>query len=336
VGSVLKGVAGGVKSFVTGIGEGVGGFFSNVFKGKFGDAWDSLVRGADKAFIQAPTRIFNGVLNGVESAAKGLLKLTGPLAGPLEKVFDRIYDPVRSLVTGVWDTATSIVRNAVEGGTDVLKGLGKVFTGDFGDGFKQMGMGLWKATGQSVVDGVLLLAGRGISAIQTLVGLEPVGRKLTESEIATLREVYGDSIDYDAIRIKKGDAGLFSLNDRPFTHGNTVYMKNKTITDELLVHEMAHVWQHQNGGSDYMSEALWSQEKGHGYDWKKSVPGTPWEDLEPEQQAELLEDAYGHGFFTPSDSNYGTFTAKINGVEVDLTDYMNDVLSKTRNGQGAP
>ncbi|SVD72642.1 uncharacterized protein METZ01_LOCUS425496, partial [marine metagenome] len=71
--SVVKGVAGGVKSFVTGIGEGVGGFFSNVFKGNFGDAVDSLVRGADKAFIQAPTRVFNGVLNGFESASKGLL-----------------------------------------------------------------------------------------------------------------------------------------------------------------------------------------------------------------------------------------------------------------------
>ena len=113
-------------------------------------------------------------------------------------------------------------------------------------------------------------------------------------------------------------------------------MKDSTITPELLIHEMAHVWQHQNGGSDYMSEALWSQEYGHGYDWQASVPGTAWEDLEPEQQAELLEDAYDYGFFTPSDPNFGTFRATIDGVEVDLTDYMNDVLSKVRSGAGAP
>jgi hypothetical protein len=218
----------------------------------------------------------------------------------------------------------------------VLKGIGKVFTGDFSGGFSDMGMGLWKATGQNVVDAALLLGGRALSAVQTLIGVEPPGRKLSESEIAALREVYGDSIDYDAVRIKEGDAGLFSLNDRPFCHGNTVYMKDKTITDELLIHEMAHVWQHQNGGSDYMSEALWSQEYGHGYKWKESVPGTAWEDLEPEQQAELLEEAYGYGYFTPSDSNYGKFVARIDGVDVDLTAYMNDVKSKLRNGEGAP
>jgi hypothetical protein len=59
------------------------------------------------------------------------------------------------------------------------------------------------------------MGGKAISAIQTLVGLEPVGRKLTDDEITELRKVYGDTIDYSKVRIKEGDAGLFSLTGGP-------------------------------------------------------------------------------------------------------------------------
>jgi hypothetical protein len=325
VGRVLEGVGEGVQTFFTGIGEGVGGFLSNAFRGKFGDAFEALLRGADKAFLQAPTRLLNGVLNGVEDAAHGLLHLLGPLHGPFKGVFNRVFDAARSLVTGGWDTATSVVRNVVEGATGALRAIGDIFTGNFGEGFKKLGTALWDMTGQNIVDAALLGLGRGVSAIQTLVGLEAPGRRLTDAEIAILRDVYGDSIDYDAIRIKEGDAGLFSTNNRPFCHGNTIYMKDSKITPELLIHETAHVWQHQNGGADYMTDALISQEFGHGYDWEVSVPGTPWEDLEPEQQAELLETAYAEGYFTS-----GTFR------NPELSAYMDEAIRKLRSGEGAP
>lgn len=328
VGSVAKGIGKGVGSFVTGIGEGVGGFAKNLFQGKVKDAFGSLWKGIDKAVLKAPGQMLNGALNGVEDIVTGATHLLDPigLGKPARAVTSRVLDAGRSLTMGAYNTATGVVRNVVEGAGTFAGGLGKVLTGDFKEGFKDMGMGLLKTFVQTPVDAVLLGAGKAVSAVQTLIGLEPPGRRLTDTELADLKKIYGDSIDWDQVRIKEGSAGLFSLNDRPFVHGNTIYMKD--VQDSaILAHEMAHVWQHQNGGSDYMSEALWSQEKGHGYDWQASVPGTPWAQLEPEQQAELIEDAYNAGYF-----DSGTFT---HGGQ-DLTSYMDAAMRQLRAGEGAP
>ncbi len=322
VAKAVGGVAKGIGSFVSGIGEGIWGFGSNLVRGRFGDAFKSLGRGLDKAFIRSGGQILNGFVSGIEETVRGL-----PMPGVLGKMRDRVLDAGRSVIMGAWNTATGVVRNLAEAATTIAGGFGKLLRGDIG-GFKQIGIGILKVP-QTAVDAILLGLGKGVSAIQTLIGVEPAGRELTDREIAILREVYGDSIDYDQVRIKEGNSGLFSLNDRPFVHGNTIYMKDHEITEDLLVHEAAHVWQHQNGGSDYMSEALVSQWWGHGYDWQASVPDTAWEDLEPEQQAEFLEQAWLSGYFqNPAGGMV------VDGV--DYTDYLKTALDKVRNGRGAP
>jgi hypothetical protein len=191
---------------------------------------------------------------------RGATHLFGPAGKYVRKVTDRVFDAGRSIANGVFYAAQGVVRNLVEAAVTFTGGLDKVLTGKFGEGFKDMGMGLLK-TVQTPADAVLMVLGKGVSAVQTLIGLEPVGRKLTSDEIEALKKVYGDSIDYSAVRIKEGKAGLFSLNNRPFVHGNTIYMKENAVDKHTLIHEAGHVWQHQNGGTDYMTEALWAQEK---------------------------------------------------------------------------
>jgi hypothetical protein len=245
---------------------------------------------------------------------------------------NRVGDAVRSVATGVVSTVTGVVKNVGEGIGTFFGGVGKLFTGHFMDGLKQMGSGLVKTFLQTPADAVLMLGGRAVSAIQTLVGLEPAGRKLKDSEIAELRKVYGDSIDYSSVRLKEGNVGLFGLTGRAFTHGNTIYIPNGSmpLTTDLLVHEMGHVWQHQNGGTDYMSEALWAQNVGDGYDFEKGLQeGKSWSQLNPEQQSELLQTAYASGFF---DGPGRTFS--YNGR--DYTDYLNRALEQIRRGEGAP
>jgi hypothetical protein len=187
---------------------------------------------------------------------------------------------------------------------------------------------------QTPADAVLMMGGRAISAIQTLIGVEPPGRKLTGDEIETLRKVYGDSLDYSRIRIKEGDAGLFSTTGRAFTHGDTVYIPKDDLplTKDLLVHEMAHVWQHQNGGTDYMSEALWAQYFGDGYEFEKALKeGKSFDQMNPEQQAEFLQQAQLKGFFDNTDPNRRFI---YNGT--DYTDQLNAALRMVRAGKGAP
>ena len=159
-----------------------------------------------------------------------------------------------------------------------------------------------------------------------------MGRKLSGAEIASLQKVYGNSIDYSGVRIKEGDAGLLSLGGRPFTHGDTVYVPKGALplSNDTLIHELAHVWQYQHGGSDYLSEALVAQTLGEGYDWMKGVDeGKSWSQLNPEQQAELIETANRSGFFE------GPGRTFVYGGK-DYTAYLNRAVAELRAGRGAP
>jgi hypothetical protein len=274
----------------------------------------------------------SGAAKAVGNAVSGAAKAVG---SAVKEVAVRVGDGVRSLATGVASTVVGAVRNVGEGIGTFFGGIGKIFKGDFLDGLKQMGSGLVKTFLQTPADAVLMMGGRALSAIQTLIGVEPPGRKLTGDEIATLRKVYGDSIDYSQLRIKEGNSGLFSTTGRAFTHGNTIYIpkENLPLTEDLLVHESAHVWQHQNGGTDYMSEALWAQYFGDGYEFEKGLDeGKSWSQLNPEQQAEFLQTAYRSGFFDSTDPNR-RFIAP-NGK--DYTAQLNEALRQVRAGQGAP
>lgn len=129
-----------------------------------------------------------------------------------------------------------------------------------------------------------------------------------------------------------GDDNGFTLynNQRAITIGNTIYMKNSipgtSNFNSTLVHETTHVWQNQNGGTDYMSEAMYAQfTAGYGYLDDVVKKNKTWSMLNPEQQGQLIQDAYVAGFF-------------INHIwsgDTVLTQYMNQVLPQLRAGQGA-
>ncbi|WP_141620107.1 hypothetical protein [Myxococcus sp. AB036A] len=263
-----------------------------------------------------------------EQGQKGLLSRIGSaVAGGLR----RAGDAVGGLVTGVKDAVVGVVRNGAEAAQTLSRGLGQVFTGRFREGFGEIGRGLVQVV-QTPIDAVLMLGGRTISAVQTLLGVEPVRRRLTGEEEAVLRQVYGDSLDYSRISIKEGNAGLLTASGRPFVHGDTIYIPSKHLPLEMdtLIHEAAHVWQFQHGGSDYMSEALFAQFFGDGYNLGKALKeGKSWSQLNPEQQAELLEQGYLAGFFkTPPGRLY------VNGV--DYTAQLEAAVREVQAGRGAP
>ncbi len=110
------------------------------------------------------------------------------------------------------------------------------------------------------------------------------------------------------------------------TVGDTIYIPEGKLTPDLLDHESTHVWQFQHGGDDYMGEALYGQSLGEGYDYQQGIDeGKSWSELNPEQQAELIQEAYKNGFF-----DTGMWSGR-----PDLTAYMNDVLTQLRAGNGA-
>jgi hypothetical protein len=253
----------------------------------------------------------------------GAIKTAGKWFG------ERWLDGARSMTTGIEDAVNGAVRNVLEGAEKFTRGIGKIFNGKFGKGLEDMGKGLAKVFVQTPVDIVLMVGGRAVSAVQTQIGVEDPSRPLNEEEIKLLREVYGDSIDYSKVRIKEGPE-LFTAGADARTHGNVIHLKSNP-SKALLIHEMGHVWQHQHGGNDYMSEALWSQAFGDGYNITAPVMNqTPWDQLGREQQAELLEQLYRRGLLPTKPS-----TIEPNNNPAITQDYANRILQEVKAGRGA-
>src|SRR4051812_37105816 len=107
-----------------------------------------------------------------------------------------------------------------------------------------------------VISLILLGGGRAVSAINRLFDLEAPASPLNKFQIAELKKVFADSIDYRRVEIKAGNSGLLSVTGRAFTLANTIYIPAEKFPLALLVHEMAHIWQNQHGGINYISKAL--------------------------------------------------------------------------------
>jgi hypothetical protein len=235
------------------------------------------------------------------------------------KTKKRISSAGKTLSFGFRDTFLGVRRNLASSwkrirNKEFLKGIVKIFL-------------------QTPTDAFLLLVGKIVSAFQLLIGLETVGRNLTNDEIAILRKIFDGSLSYGKIRIKEDKLGFFRIMHAPFTHGNTIYIQPNWMSGErekmqLLVHESVHIWQHQNRGTNYMSESIFAQtwgiittgDRGSGYDFIRGISqGKSFEKLNPEQQASLIETAYCHGFFENEAMKF-----ELNGN--DYGDYIKDSI----------
>jgi hypothetical protein len=359
----VKDIGGGVVGALEDVGKGViggiGGFVTNLAKGNVGDAFESLVQGADRAFFQAPQRLWNGLVDGAQDFADGASHLLGPLGGPAREVIDRGFDIVRTAGNTAFEVGRDLWRLGPESALTLGRGLWKagddLVHGRFGDAAKDFGMAFVNAGARAVggvADAVVRSAQGAASIVLTGIGLQPPTRKLTDDEKALLREVYGDSVDLDAIRISEG--GPLNNAMAPHTVGNTIYMpKGSTgqplfnadgsVSDagKLLIHETGHVWQSQNAGGDYISQSLWAQgvasvtggDRGGAYNYQDAInEGKSFDQLNPEQQAEYIEQVLGPIIAQPGDADANLAASGLTGADLA---YAQNALNDIRNGVGA-
>jgi hypothetical protein len=209
---------------------------------------------------------------------------------------------------------------------------------------------------ESNIGNALVFLGNEFDSVQTAIAESP-GRSLESDETEELTSVFGNSIDYEKVRLKEGPLGLWNYiaagdakNPRPLTLGDTIYLFNQK-DDKTLVHEMMHVWQHQHGGTDYIFEAQQPQlnENPAAYRWTDDVPKVAWSDLSPEKQAEFISDAYGSALvrhpphFIAEDLQQSAHGHKKDGEPdppvpyvAEVNSYLGDALAQLRAGQGAP
>ena len=129
-------------------------------------------------------------------------------------------------------------------------------------------------------------------------------RRLEPHEIAYAKEIFGDAIDYDAVRITRGSIfATFSAT----ALGNRINLQPVHFAGDMLnlsdagmrvlIHELAHVWQYQRSGLGYIASSLAAQlrawvktgSRRAAYDWRGALH-TPWPRWNAEQQAQCISD----------------------------------------------
>jgi hypothetical protein len=153
----------------------------------------------------------------------------------------------------------------------------------------------------------------GVSASNTAAP-DPGKRPLTPAETQKLQRVFGGGLNYGPVCLVKLSRFVTTLNgSRAFVTGNAVNLPESDYlaiqngrSFPLLVHEMTHIWQFQRKGWGYVAEALWAQSFGDGYDYAKALrQGTAWRKMNPEQQAQMIEDAFKSGYFDVQGARFG-------------------------------
>ncbi|MEM6476152.1 MAG: vgr related protein [Pseudomonadota bacterium] len=134
----------------------------------------------------------------------------------------------------------------------------------------------------------------------------PVGgeRSLTPGEVELARGVFGNAIDYGAVKIKRRK--WFPFQPRNITMAPQGHLhfhpdgpsycddfsKTGFLLQGHLIHELTHVWQTQTRGRWYL---ILNRHPFCRYDYSL-IPGQPFQDYGIEQQAEIVK----HAFWTRS------------------------------------
>jgi hypothetical protein len=131
-------------------------------------------------------------------------------------------------------------------------------------------------------------------------------RTLTDQQIQVAKSVFGDSINYDLVRIDESARSVVAAREidgandnRPFTTFHTINTWGPLDNESTLIHELTHVWQYEQDGAIYITEALQAQHSDVGYGYggvdgleKQLANGGSLTSFNREQQGNVLEEYY--------------------------------------------
>lgn len=123
-------------------------------------------------------------------------------------------------------------------------------------------------------------------------------RRLTEREVELARSIFGETIDYQKVRVD--EHSFIGCRQFRFAYVGFHFVNCwGKLSEPHFIHEMAHVWQFQRLGSVYIPRALWAQRTAQGYDYggiaalqKAIEQGKTLTDFNYEQQADIVADYF--------------------------------------------
>lgn len=130
-------------------------------------------------------------------------------------------------------------------------------------------------------------------------------RRLTESETAAARRIFGSSLDYGRVKIYRGIPFLPTLNVAVAPCNHIYFPRNNCPEDFTLttpnyqiwlIHELTHVWQHQQGYRPWLGGLLLALKGGYrrrsAYVYPPLHSIRSLAELNMEQQADLIAHYY--------------------------------------------
>lgn len=281
------------------------GFFDDIGDAISGAA--DAVAGAVEDVVNAVEEVVTDVVETVGNAVEDGLSAVGdflsgiPVIGGILSGF---FHWVGDVVSAVFDLVAAVIKGVLGIVAGVVAGVVRIVGGGIGGLLSWDAAVFVKGVGDivsGVAGAVVLILGKFTGAIQAILLLQWGERPLTQHEHSILWRVFRGSVALYNVRVIEGFAGLFSINSRPFTLGNTIYMKDTdpATNPHVLVHECTHVWQYQNLGARYTTDALWAQStvQGDAYDWEAEIARgrLRWEEFNAEAQGKFMEDLYRRG-----------------------------------------
>ena len=127
---------------------------------------------------------------------------------------------------------------------------------------------------------------------------KPNTRRFTKREIALARSVFGETIDYQKVRLD--EKSFIGCRQFRFAYVGFYFINSwGKLSDPVLIHELVHVWQYQRLGSVYIPRALWAQQTPEGYNYggisalkKATEQGKALTDFNYEQQGDIVADYF--------------------------------------------
>lgn len=137
-----------------------------------------------------------------------------------------------------------------------------------------------------------------ILIIETLLDLVKwKTRPLSAHEKELAIEVFGHQIPLQLIAFDPDSIPVKKNRTTAYVSFHTINA-SKNLPDNIFIHEVVHIWQFYRNGSVYISESIWAQKWGGGYNYGGLEPlmkyseGKGLNAFNFEQQADIIEDYY--------------------------------------------
>lgn len=122
-------------------------------------------------------------------------------------------------------------------------------------------------------------------------------RPLRPDEVELIRSIFGSALRTELITMDPDALPARRKTTTAYVSFHTIQFSGD-LHPATLIHEGVHVWQYQHWGSIYISEALWAQHWGGGYNYggtdrlAATLKTGGLRQFNFEQQAEIIEDYY--------------------------------------------